>query len=224
MLESASNVTRDAGPAPAGAAVNGHRPERQTGRSPRLQESAAGRICGSLYSPQALDHLVRLRVEQQGIRRDLIVFRPTTDWSSRCGLCDEAVVGEIDSTGGRRARVPDWLRPNPAFLRLLHRTVAEFAHPLPAFADAARRQRAGYVRVVDERYRGPGTRVLPEDVMGRFEVADGRVVAGSYRPNPHYRLFNERGFFQLNADLRERLGRRLHAGARVRARRGDAAA
>jgi hypothetical protein len=61
----------------------------------------------------------------------------------------------------------------------------------------------GTLYVIDRRTPTPQSAVLEEDIFGEFEVKDGRIVPGSYRPNSKHFLFSSKGFFQLGAHLED---------------------
>ena len=61
--------------------------------------------------------------------------------------------------------------------------------------------------VLDERspkrVEGQEWIVRSDDVIGEFDVKDGEVVPGSYRPNRDFALVNEEGLFQLTDEIAE---------------------
>ena len=74
---------------------------------------------------------------------------------------------------------------------------------MPDLIATARRVRKGPLYVIDQRTRTPETEVPETDVFGEFQVKNGRIVAGSYRPNPKHHLFSADGFFRLDPDLED---------------------
>jgi hypothetical protein len=117
------------------------------------------------------------------------------------GLPSEAILGEY----GDKALSPESFRPNPAFVRLLHRVIAEDGPQVEEMDAWAKRNRQGWLYVIDARApEGPNGRVLPEDIVGAFEVRDGAIVAGSYQPNPNYRVVTRHGPARLTPWLRSR--------------------
>jgi hypothetical protein len=117
------------------------------------------------------------------------------------GLPNEAVFGTVPS--GNDKILPSNFTANPTFIEFLQGFVAEHTPSLAAFMDEARRLWDGYVYVID--YRTPDVYgdVPQEDILGVFEVRSGEPV--SYKTNPNYRLFTERGFFVLHPELEVRL-------------------
>lgn len=126
------------------------------------------------------------------------------DHVARYGLAPQAIIGQVtgDAEMGR-SLTPETIVANGAFHDFLHDVVERHAPTTPSFADDARRQRDGWIFVVDQRTPTPGGRVPPEDVIGGFEVRGGHVVADSYQRIPAHRLMTERGFFQLGVELEQ---------------------
>ena len=122
---------------------------------------------------------------------------------SERGLPGVAIVGALTKPlGGEGEHVAaDVFTPNPAFVRFMHDVLAKHAPLVDSFRDEARRQREGWVYVIDARTPDPAGTVPPEDVLGAVEVKDGEPVPGSYRANPGHQILTARGFFQLGEEL-----------------------
>ena len=72
------------------------------------------------------------------------------------------------------------------------------------FSAAAEAQEDGWVYVIDLRTPdGPQGRVPQEDIIGAFEVRDGKVVADSYWRNEDHVPFSENGFMSLPPSLED---------------------
>ncbi len=126
------------------------------------------------------------------------------DHVAKYGLAPQAIVGQVTgATEAAGALTPETFVANGIFHEFLHGVVERHAPTTPSFADDARRQRDGWIYVIDQRTPNPGGRVPPEDVIGGFEVRAGHVVAHSYQPIPAHRLMTERGFFQLGSELEQ---------------------
>jgi hypothetical protein len=128
------------------------------------------------------------------------------------GLAPEAVVGVL--LGPPQPGVP--IRPevfarNRVFVDFLHEFIAREAPGQPGLQAEARRLGNGWVYVIDQRTATPGGAVPPEDILGAFEVKNGEVVPGSYRPSPKHQILSANGFFQLDAALLGCLLRELEA-------------
>jgi len=128
------------------------------------------------------------------------------DHVAKYGLVPQAIVGQVvGDTEAGRSLTPSTFVENRAFHDFLHRVVERHAPTIVEFTDEARRQRDGWIYVVDQRTPTPGGRVPPEDVIGGFEVRSGHLVARSYQPIPSHQLMTERGFFDLGDELQGRL-------------------
>jgi hypothetical protein len=104
----------------------------------------------------------------------------------------------------------DSFRPNPIFVRLLHRLIAKHAPTLQALQDEARRLGDGAVYMIDGRAPTPHGAMDPEDIIGVFLAAAGAVLPESYQANPNHLLLSRHGWFVLNAQLQEKLLEELY--------------
>jgi hypothetical protein len=106
---------------------------------------------------------------------------------------------------------PDNFAANTAFLNLLHRIIGRDGPETKQLRESAESIGDGKVYVIDGRAPKPQPRkewvVSSEDILGEFDVKDGEIVPGSYRPNPGHRLFSSqgRGFFQLEDEFAQYL-------------------
>jgi hypothetical protein len=117
------------------------------------------------------------------------------------GLPRHAIAGVF--RGG--ASEPSAFEVNPEFVRLLHEVVRERAPEDAGCRAEAQRMGHGWLYVVDMR-RAPGTaQVPPEDIVGYFQVEDGRLVPGSYTPNSRHLVFSDSGLVRLPGALHEAL-------------------
>ncbi len=130
------------------------------------------------------------------------------------GLIPEAILGML-------ARLDEPIAPanftaNSIFRRFLADVLARNAPDDPDMQAAAVQQREGYVAIIDQRRpTPPADAVPPEDLIGFFEVKDGKAVPGSYHASPNHRLLTDHGFFKLSPFLDERLQQELIARANV---------
>ena len=120
------------------------------------------------------------------------------------GIAPQEIVGQIIDPE-RPGIAPDNFARNRVFVEFLHAVVARHGPSLPALIAEAQRQGDGLVVIVDSRAETPGDAVPPQDIVGAFQVADGRIVADGYRPNPNHRILNARGFFRLDPQLQQHL-------------------
>ena len=122
------------------------------------------------------------------------------------------IAGYFDPDGPAPRGAQNAFRQNGAFVRFLHWVIAREGPAVPAAQAAARALGSGVLRIVVGRAAQSGTgEPADEDVLGQFSVADGAIVAGSYRPALKHRLLTERGMFQLGPALRERVLERMAA-------------
>jgi hypothetical protein len=119
------------------------------------------------------------------------------------GLPSEAIVGQLLGRPEVRAAAlrPDEIQVNRRFVDFLHRVVARHAPSLSDFRSAARQHRDGWLYIIDARTPTPQGKVPPQDILGAFEVQEGRLVEDSYQPSPAYQVVSERGLFRLHPDL-----------------------
>lgn len=118
------------------------------------------------------------------------------------GLAAEAVIGMLRrSLEPGEGITPAVFARNPAFEDLLHEVVARRGPQLPGLIAEARRQREGWVYIIDQRTRTPRGDVPPEDIVGAFTVASGKIVPGSYQRSRKHVILSADGFFRLGPEL-----------------------
>jgi hypothetical protein len=145
--------------------------------------------------PEGLRDVVSLLPEE-------IVFASGLKLPAIVGVCTELVSAAVPLSSNS-------LRPNPEFVKLVHEIIASNGPGLPELQAAATEQVNGWVYVIDARTPTPAGDVPPEDILGRFEVNDGRLVSGSYQPSPNHQVWSSRGLFKLDDRLQVRLLERL---------------
>jgi hypothetical protein len=151
------------------------------------------------------------RVDTPEGARDYVTLLPP-DVAFAQGLAAEAIVGVLTRPlGPGEAITPEVFARNRAFVDFLHDVIARHGPTQPGCRAEAKRLGNGWIYIIDRRTPTPGGPVPPEDIVGAFEVKDGEVVPGSYRPNPNHRILSAHGFFRLDAGLQECLLRELAA-------------
>jgi hypothetical protein len=124
------------------------------------------------------------------------------NWVFRHGLCAEAILGRLrPPVAGDHGITPERFSPNPAFVQLLHQVIAEHISASPEIRREGKRQRDGYVYLLDGRTPQPGGQVPPEDIIGAVAVRGGSLVSGSYQPNTAHRLLTADGLFVLPPEI-----------------------
>jgi len=138
----------------------------------------------------------------------VLSFLTPEESQMREGLPGEAIIGWITGAvkaGEELALVQENFRPNKAFVEFLHRAIAQFGPDCPGLQAAAQGQEEGWVYIIDGRTPSPQGTVPLEDILGAFEVADGRLVRGSYQGSRTHLLVSEHGLFILEAWLYEKM-------------------
>jgi len=115
------------------------------------------------------------------------------------GLPNEAIAGFIVA----EPLTIETFRPNPRFINFMHQVIRTSAPLDPDFCATARNQGNGWVYVIDLRTpEGPRGRVLPQDIIGAFQVQNGEIIPDSYEANEHHRVFATSGLVCLPPSLR----------------------
>jgi hypothetical protein len=168
----------------------------------RFRPGASTRVAAS-SDPSAPYHVYRVTLPE-GVRDVVALFSEDVVFSS--GLHPSAIVGTFeDLLEGGKGFTEANFRPNTVFLEVLHSVIATHALDLPEFQAEAARQQTGWVYVIDARTPTPAGNVPPYDIIGGFEVRDGRVVPDSYKRNRNHRLLSPNGLFRLDSRLHARL-------------------
>ena len=142
----------------------------------------------------------------QGVKPVLSVLPPEEVFEH--GLPTQAVVGAFSESPRESEPLdPHKFQPNSAFLGVLHAVIAEHGRDLPELVADADRRGVGHVSLVDKRTPDPMGQIPDEDIIGSFDVRAGEL--GTYRPDPQYALYSERGLFSLEPGLYGRLLERI---------------
>lgn len=115
------------------------------------------------------------------------------------GLPIHAIAGTLHGP----PEAPDAFEVNPAFVALLHQVVRECAPTDPAAQAEAQRIGKGWLYISDQRLPPGEERIPPEDIVGYFSVAAGRITAEGYTPNAKHRVFTHHGLVRLPGMLQE---------------------
>lgn len=116
------------------------------------------------------------------------------------GLVSEAIAGQfhgdIDDLNGYDGSN---FVANPKFVELLHQVIRINGPKLDSLIVEANRQKNGVVAVIDRRVKDQSMGVVPEDIIGLFEVKNS--VIGAYKGNSNYILWTNKGFSDLPKEL-----------------------
>jgi len=121
------------------------------------------------------------------------------------GIPAEGIIGLIlrPLEAGERI-TPDNFAANTVFVDFMQGVIARRGPHITDLMTEARQLGDGTLYVIDQRTRAPQgavREVLTDDIFGEFDVTDGKIVPGSYRPNPKHYLLSADGFFQLGPQL-----------------------
>jgi hypothetical protein len=83
--------------------------------------------------------------------------------------------------------------------------VAKHAPELAEYQTQAKKQRDGWVYVIDGRTVRSKEPIVSRDILGAFAVRGGIIKPNSYRRNDEYGLFTQEGFFRLHETLASEL-------------------
>lgn len=119
------------------------------------------------------------------------------------GLLTEGVLGDVDPL--RPNMTVDGFTPNEGFMQLLSQLIQTHAPQLPALQKQAEFVKNGAVYVIDYRSLNEGEKPPFEDVIGWFGVQNGKIIAESYNPSPHYNILSNAGVIQLEPTLEQLL-------------------
>ena len=101
-------------------------------------------------------------------------------------------------------------RQNSAFVDFMHEVIRTAGPNDSELRLAAQEQGDGWVYIIDLRTpEGPSGHVPPEDIIGAFEVQNGRIVADSYQASSKHRVYTRDGIVCLPPSLRRALVKRL---------------
>src|SRR5947199_2138620 len=137
--------------------------------------------------------------------KDYITCLDPERLSKGAGIPSEGIIGQLlrPLEAGERI-TPDNFAANTVFVELMQGVIARHGPLLKDLVAEALRLGEGTLYVIDQRTRAPQgavREILTDDIFGEFDVKDGKIVSGSYRPNPKHYLLSADGFFQLGPQL-----------------------
>jgi hypothetical protein len=121
-------------------------------------------------------------------------------------LPSETIVGKLAKNSSENDKINfDDFIPNSIFINFLHNVISKYAIEVSGLCAEAKRQEKGWIYIVDGRCSNPQGEVLPEDVIGAFEVVDGQITSNSYQRNSQHLIFSKKGLFKLQSKLNKYL-------------------
>jgi hypothetical protein len=145
------------------------------------------------------------RVNTPDGMRDYVTL-VTSEIFSSLGLVSEAIVGVLTQPQETVERItPNIFAQNPVFVEFMHDVIARHGPKDSDFQVEARRQHDGWIYVIDQRTPDPAGTVPSEDIVGSFQIVNGKVIPDSYQPNPNHVIVSLRGFFDLGPNLNSAL-------------------
>ncbi len=117
-------------------------------------------------------------------------------------LKDEAIIGFIT---GKSLSIDNFIS-NQVFIDFMQGVIAAEAPKDSELQAVALKQQAGWLYIIDNRVADiEREETSPEDILGIFEIKDGRIVPNSYQPSENYLIFGNNGLMQLPGSLHEAL-------------------
>lgn len=156
---------------------------------------------------ETLVHVCRVSTSD-GLKDYVTLETPEVTFSK--GLTPEGIVGVLLRPLKAEERItPENFAPNRAFVALLNAVIAQHGPDQPGFRAEAERLGDGFIYIIDQRTPTPRGSVPPEDIIGAFEAAGGKVVPGSYQANGKHMILSPTGFFRLDGELNQCLLREI---------------
>ncbi|MFN0102475.1 MAG: hypothetical protein ACKV2U_10350 [Bryobacteraceae bacterium] len=136
-----------------------------------------------------------LEIQRDGEVQRIVTYLTQEEVERLDGIPPQAVVGVLAPAGS--------LQVNAVFREFLHEIIATAA-PLDAdLRRAAQAHGEGRLVYIDSRVPEDLQPVPEEDIIGWFQVRAGRIVEGSYLPNPRHSISGAHGFTAVLGGLRQ---------------------
>ena len=157
-----------------------------------------------MTTPMPARELYRYTLEEtEHGRLDVLAFFSPQDLEGLGGLPGRAILARMkDAEGTLEESNLEW---NGAFLQLLHDVVRDTFPLLPELAQIEFSPEATHMYVRVTRPGRTSVSEAPEDVVGRFAVADGALVPDSYEAHPGFLPVTPEGLFIMHPDLERAL-------------------
>jgi hypothetical protein len=151
-------------------------------------------------------NLIICQVKTPGGIKEIVTPLTKDEVFSR-GIGPDAIVGEFKPPlTASEPMSSDQFLVNPSFVAFMHDLIARYAPEEKRFKSEAKKLIEGWIYIIDQRTPNPEGEVPSEDIIGAFQVDNGALIPGSYKPNPKHRILSDsRGFFCLDKELHQRL-------------------
>jgi len=126
-----------------------------------------------------------LNIQHDGEPRRIATYLEVEEVEKLQGIPPQAVIGVLDGNGS--------LQVNALFREFLHETIGLVAPLDLDMQSAAKAHRDGRLVYVDSRVPQDLHPVPNEDILGWFQVRAGRIIKGSYLPNPGHAIEGANG-------------------------------
>jgi hypothetical protein len=118
----------------------------------------------------------------------------------------EIIIGKLAKklSESKKINFEDFI-PNSSFINFLHDVIAKHGSKVSSLSVQAQKQKKGWVYLIDGRCSDSQGEVLPEDIIGSFEVIEGKIIPDSYQKNSKHLIFSKKGLFKLQSTLNKHL-------------------
>ncbi len=130
--------------------------------------------------PQTLPTVIAQLPNDEGMLQRMLVVAPHGLPSER-PIFGFEIIGVYDPDSPPPYSGPDGFRQNGVFLHFLHWVIAVDGPSLPSAQQAAQALGTGLLQVLDGRARYSGGDIAEDDILGAYEVRDGKIVERSYK-------------------------------------------
>jgi len=121
------------------------------------------------------------------------------DYLFKYGLLGAVIIGEVEKSDSGEMDFKNTFKENPLFKKTIFNFIEIEAINDPALITEAKKQNNGWVYIVDQRTPTPEGEVPPFDIIGAFEVTNGKL--GNFNANQNYQLKSVNGFTNFGETL-----------------------
>jgi hypothetical protein len=136
-------------------------------------------------------------------RQQVVSFLTPEEINDR-GLPSASILGTLSESNSQNINLDNFV-PNPNFIDFLHGIIAKVAPDSPSLQAEAQQQKNGWIYIIDARCISQEKSILPEDIIGAFELQEGQIIIESYQRNDNHLIFSQNGFFKLEPRLEKHL-------------------